>query len=89
MKMLNASIFSFIISNLVMKGILHFHVTTATDICIKEVIDYYCYYYYYYYYHYYYYYYYYIIIIIIIIVIVIIIIIIIITIFITIMIPQH
>ena len=37
-KMLNASIFSFIILNLVKKGILDFHVTTATDICMKEVI---------------------------------------------------
>ena len=38
--MLNASIFSFIFLNLVKKGILDFHVTTtATDICIKEVID--------------------------------------------------
>ena len=37
-KMLNASIFSFIILNLVKKGILDFHVTTATDICMKDVI---------------------------------------------------
>ena len=39
MKMLNALIFSFIILNLVKKGVLDFHVTTATDICMKEVID--------------------------------------------------
>ena len=39
MKMLNASIFSFIILKLVKKGILDFHITTATDICMKEVID--------------------------------------------------
>ena len=38
MKMLNASIFNFIILNLVKKGILDFHVTTATYICLKEVI---------------------------------------------------
>ena len=38
MKMLNASIFNFIILNLVKKGILDFHVTTATDIFLKEVI---------------------------------------------------
>ena len=38
MKMLNVSIFNFIILNLVKKGILDFHVTTATDICLKEVI---------------------------------------------------
>ena len=38
--MLNAPIFGFIFLNLVKKGILDFHVTTtATDICIKEVID--------------------------------------------------
>ena len=37
--MLNASIFSFIILNLVKKAILHFHVTTATDMCMKEIID--------------------------------------------------
>ena len=36
--MLNASIFSLIILNLVKKGILDFHVTTTTDICMKEVI---------------------------------------------------
>ena len=34
-KMLNASIFSFIILNLVKKDILDFHVTTATDTCMK------------------------------------------------------
>ena len=39
MKMLNASIFSFIILKLVKKGILDFHVTAATDMCMKEVID--------------------------------------------------
>ena len=39
MKMLNASIFSFIILILVKKSILDFHVTTATDIGMKEVID--------------------------------------------------
>ena len=39
MKILNASIFSFIILNLANKGILHFHVTTATDVYMKEVID--------------------------------------------------
>ena len=37
--MLNPLIFSFIILNLVKKGVLDFHVTTATDICMKEVID--------------------------------------------------
>ena len=36
--MLNASIFSFIILNLVKKGILDFHVTIATDICMTEGI---------------------------------------------------
>ena len=30
--------FSFIILNKVKKGILDFHFTTATDICMKEVI---------------------------------------------------
>ena len=39
MKMLNALIFSFIILNLVKKGTLDFHVTTATDTCMKEVIQ--------------------------------------------------
>ena len=39
MKMLNASIFSFIILNLAKKSILDFHVNTATDIGMKEVID--------------------------------------------------
>ena len=34
-KLLNASIFSFIILNLVKKDILEFHVTTATDLCMK------------------------------------------------------
>ena len=38
MKVLNASIFSFIILNLVKKSILDFYVTTATAICLKEVI---------------------------------------------------
>ena len=38
MKMLNASIFNFIILNLVKKSILDFHVTTATEVCLKEVI---------------------------------------------------
>ena len=38
MKMLNASISNFIILNLAKKGILDFHVTTVTDICLKEVI---------------------------------------------------
>ena len=33
--MLNASIFRFIILNLVKKDILEFHVTTATDLCLK------------------------------------------------------
>ena len=38
--MLHASNFSFIILNLVKKGILDFHVTTATvDLCMKEVND--------------------------------------------------
>ena len=37
--MLNTSIFSFIILKLVKKGIFDFHITTATDICMKEVID--------------------------------------------------
>ena len=37
--MLNASIYSFIILDLVKKGILDFHVTTAADICMKEVIE--------------------------------------------------
>ena len=37
--MLNPLIFSFIILNLVKKGILDFHVTTATDSCMKEVIE--------------------------------------------------
>ena len=35
----NALIFSFAILNLVKKGVLVFHVTTATDIYMKEVID--------------------------------------------------
>ena len=35
MKMLNASIFSFTILNLVKKNIFDFHVTIATDICMK------------------------------------------------------
>ena len=39
MKMLNASIFSVIILNLIKKGILDFHVTTAADICMKEVTE--------------------------------------------------
>ena len=39
MKMPNASIFSFIILNLVKKRILDFHVTTAIDTAMKEVID--------------------------------------------------
>ena len=39
MKMLNASIFSFIILNLIKKGILDFHVTTAADICMKDVME--------------------------------------------------
>ena len=34
--MLNASIFSFIILNLVKKSILDFHFTTATDISMHE-----------------------------------------------------
>ena len=39
MKILHASIFSFIILNLLLKrGILDFNVTKATDICMKEVI---------------------------------------------------
>ena len=38
MKMLNASVFNFIILNVVKKGISDFHVTTATDICLKEGI---------------------------------------------------
>ena len=37
--MLNNSIFSFIILNLVKKGILDFHVTTAADKCMEEVIE--------------------------------------------------
>ena len=37
-KMLNASIFCFIILNLVKKGILDFCVITATGICMKKVI---------------------------------------------------
>ena len=37
--MLNTLIFSFIMLNLAKKGVLDFHVTTATDICMKEVID--------------------------------------------------
>ena len=36
--MRNTSIFSFIILNLVKKGVLDFNVTTATDICMKEAI---------------------------------------------------
>ena len=39
MKMLNASIFSVIILNLIKKGILDFHVTTAADICMEEVTE--------------------------------------------------
>ena len=35
--MLNASIFSRIILNLVKNGILHVHVTTATDLSMEEV----------------------------------------------------
>ena len=35
-KMLNASIFSFLILNLIKKDILNFHITTATDICIMK-----------------------------------------------------
>ena len=38
MKILNALIFSFIILNLVKKGVLDFHITTVTDICMKEVV---------------------------------------------------
>ena len=34
-----SSISNFVILNLVKKDILFFHVTTATDICMKEVID--------------------------------------------------
>ena len=37
--MLNASIFSFIILKLVRKGILDFHITTATDMCMNDIID--------------------------------------------------
>ena len=37
--MVNASIFCFIILNLGKKGILDFHVTTAAEICMKEVIE--------------------------------------------------
>ena len=36
--MLNVSIFSFITLNLAKKAILHLHVTTATEICMKKVI---------------------------------------------------
>ena len=39
MKILTPSIFSFIILNLVKKGILEFDFTTATRICMKNVID--------------------------------------------------
>ena len=39
MKMLNASIYIFIILNFVKKGILDIHLITATDICMKNVID--------------------------------------------------
>ena len=39
MAMLNASIVNFIILNLVKKDAFHFHVTTATDISMKEVIN--------------------------------------------------
>ena len=39
MKMLNASIYIFIILNFVKKDILDIHLTTATDICMKNVID--------------------------------------------------
>ena len=35
--MLNVSVFSFIIFNLVKKHILDFHATTATDICMKHM----------------------------------------------------
>ena len=38
-KMLNVPIFSVTILNLIKKGILDFNVTTATDICMKEVIE--------------------------------------------------
>ena len=39
MNTLHASIFGFIILNLV-KGILDFHATTVTvDLCMKEVVD--------------------------------------------------
>ena len=34
-----SSICNFVILNLVKKDILFFHVTTATDICMKEVTD--------------------------------------------------
>ena len=36
--MLYASIYGFIILNLIKKGILNVHVTTATDTYIKEII---------------------------------------------------
>ena len=40
MKKLNVSIFSFIILNLVKRGIIWtLHVNTAADICVKEVIE--------------------------------------------------
>ena len=39
MKTLNASIINFIILKSVKKVVLEFHVTTATDICLKEVTD--------------------------------------------------
>ena len=39
MKMLNVPIFSFIIINLVKKGILDLSVTTASDIYLKEDIE--------------------------------------------------
>ena len=38
-KILNTSIFSFMILNLVKKGILDFHVTTAADICINDLME--------------------------------------------------
>ena len=38
-KMLNVSIFSFLILNLIKKDILNFHVTTATDICIMKAYE--------------------------------------------------
>lgn len=38
MKMLNASIYIFIILNFAKKGILDIHLITAPDICMKNVI---------------------------------------------------